>query len=37
MIYVKLESVNLPETETNKRSHVVRGLVYHLTNNIKEK
>jgi hypothetical protein len=27
MIYVKLRSVNLPATVTNKRSHVVEGLV----------
>jgi hypothetical protein len=27
MIYVKLRSVNLPATVTNKRSHVAKGLV----------
>jgi hypothetical protein len=27
MIYVKLRSVNLPATVTNKRSHVAKGMV----------
>jgi len=36
MIYVKLRSVNLPATVTNKRSHVANDMVDDLIKNMKE-